>query len=1853
MASPQPRRTFLVPGLNLAGKTLLLQRGAANVVLGAGDAHEPGAPAAAAAAAAAAAVAAAAAAAAAGGRTRRRLPPKRRAGPALRGAAKTADAGAGALDAQLGLSARTSVISSKALPPQWQGPAETVLDGYASETAAALQQAARRDLAARPGGGGGGGGVRGGVSVRRRQPRRRRTGGGAPGPPGLPAPPGRASTAGGGSAASDASPRAAAQAGGGLGGAEAEGSLEEEEGDAVMAQVFLRSSSPEPPALRTAPQMFPLRYVAAAFGRELPQAGPPGAAADDGGGGGGGGGGARPPGDGARDGGGAPAAGAGVVLTVLGPVPAAPSAAATAAEWERQRAAQRPAAMAAAGAPPAQAPQRQSATAKKRPGQQAPHAAPPLPLPPVTDAVQLQLRSLTASPVVAAHYSKAELLLASVFETLQPRARPAAAAPPRRPRTGAGRASGAGAGAAAAGGKRPATAGAAAAGGPPGQQEARPAADADGGGAAGSGRQAAAPAPQAGVPQVGPGEPPQQQQQPQPASKRTTRSDARVALPPDATAAPPAAGRTSQLRARLLASADERRRRAADRAAAAGWGRASVANAAAACASAAAPGPACAPQVPRRCVSAASGLYPPGARRGVLSPAELLLLAPAPLASQAPGWSVLGHHVGPPSPRPGGGAPTAAAAAAAAGGSPRVCPRVSHSPRQQHPQHPQQQPPQAFRFAFERQLAAGGPLQRKLPAAGDIDDAIARQPPAPAALPANYAFGDVGRLLRRYAAQGGGDELDLSHALAGPAQVPALAQALGAMPRLTALALRNDGLDDWALQLLTAALLQPACRAVCSLDLAANLLGPDAPAALVPLLREPPPPPGARRRASTDAAPAAPPAPAGGGGPGSLCGPQAAPRLGPQRAVLTRLVLAGNAVGDAGAEAVFRTVAVGDAPLELLDLSGCGVAGRCAAALQAMLEGARQLRVLRLGWNSLGLRAARALAEGLRLCSSLEQLHLAWSGVTDAGAAHALEINTSVALLDASGCGVSPATCSVLVETLAANSTLQHLVLQDNPLGATGARKLLRAVHSGAHHRNIDLAGCGFLRPLAQAARARGGGGAATSGEEFNPRDANGAYGLDLSQPAQRQVAVELLRLAAEHGIESWRSPMLSGRPLNIKGLTPAHLPSKGLLQLEFASDKRPSLECEPLSDEAFDSLWTAMTDPARLTQAAAELALSCAPGGGAGRPPARPTSAAAAAAAALSRAQRRAPARGTVAVVLPSPTAAAGRSGCGGGSHVHAVTDAWKLDLLSVLAGDIVAGFHYGEDRVQAAVKVFGRIIDPENFATQVYARLTPGQHAKRPISIIRRRRPAPQAELADARIGVLRLFSPANPTGRYALQLGHQTHHMVAARLFELYQQQLDAGLCEWPLVLCINGAALDGRPLEERLLREPHLFRVPREGELTLSFTDLRAIPDNARPLSKEQFAVLVARLVGDPSLDADELAASVDAAGLAAKAAAVGRFETWTAAHPLTGKVAAMRRASADPAAVRVRDTAGLVAAVRFFSIQRYLTSGQLVQLLSLLPASDPASGPLKVELASAFWARCPDRRAGWSDVLRALPAEQQVALCQRLGHAVVFDPVRPGGLHYRLRMWRPDEYQIAWRLHRMALTAQHGCFENFCMDGVPKKFSESANLWSIMRGNAAESATPTVTLDFDFVWPDTVTPQWAATVIQSAWRSYMQRQRMGRPRPSAAPLLVHRRPGSSGAPPPSAAAKPPAAGAGAGGQQSPWGPASPSRAARQQQQWESLFGAPGSRGGGSVAGGAADGAASSSAATHSRPATALLAGSAGGSRPATAAEPRPQSGGAAAAASAAAAAAAGARALDGGQQRQRQPAAAGPGGGGIS
>jgi len=93
-----------------------------------------------------------------------------------------------------------------------------------------------------------------------------------------------------------------------------------------------------------------------------------------------------------------------------------------------------------------------------------------------------------------------------------------------------------------------------------------------------------------------------------------------------------------------------------------------------------------------------------------------------------------------------------------------------------------------------------------------------------------------------------------------------------------------------------------------------------------------------------NAAPALPGGLSGGGG--SSVAPAFSSTLGGsnalgQHALLTHLVLAGNPIGDAGAEVLFRLVGTGDSPLELLDVSGCRLAERSAVALQNLLEGAR------------------------------------------------------------------------------------------------------------------------------------------------------------------------------------------------------------------------------------------------------------------------------------------------------------------------------------------------------------------------------------------------------------------------------------------------------------------------------------------------------------------------------------------------------------------------------------------------------------------------------------------------------------------------------------------------------------------------------------------------------------------------------------------------------------------------------------------------------------------------------------------------------------------------------------------------
>jgi hypothetical protein len=210
------------------------------------------------------------------------------------------------------------------------------------------------------------------------------------------------------------------------------------------------------------------------------------------------------------------------------------------------------------------------------------------------------------------------------------------------------------------------------------------------------------------------------------------------------------------------------------------------------------------------------------------------------------------------------------------------------------------------------------------------------------------------------------------------------------------LLLRNNGLKDPDLQILAAALLNPSCYGICGLDLGFNQLGPEAPLLLLPLLHKPPLTlQQARRRSSAEAseegegsAGSTKPSSSGVKNPASVSGGSGTsssggilggisnssgggstglrldqslrslrqstrrttkqlsivaqpPVQGCAHAMLLQLVLCSNAIGDAGAEALCRVVGTGDCPLQLLDLSGCGITEHLSGCLKGMLEGAR------------------------------------------------------------------------------------------------------------------------------------------------------------------------------------------------------------------------------------------------------------------------------------------------------------------------------------------------------------------------------------------------------------------------------------------------------------------------------------------------------------------------------------------------------------------------------------------------------------------------------------------------------------------------------------------------------------------------------------------------------------------------------------------------------------------------------------------------------------------------------------------------------------------------------------------------
>ncbi|OQR98298.1 hypothetical protein ACHHYP_08760 [Achlya hypogyna] len=176
-------------------------------------------------------------------------------------------------------------------------------------------------------------------------------------------------------------------------------------------------------------------------------------------------------------------------------------------------------------------------------------------------------------------------------------------------------------------------------------------------------------------------------------------------------------------------------------------------------------------------------------------------------------------------------------------------------------------------------------------------------------------------------------------------------------------------------------------------------------------------------------------------------------------------------------------------------------------AIGAMLRVNRTLRSLDLSWNTLRLRGASALGQSLAANSSLLELLLAYNAIGEVGAAAlgvALGSNGGSKLerVDIADNNVSAQAALVLSQTILANERLTHLTLDGNPLGSQGGRSLFHAVAQCPNKRlHLSMERCNFDVHVHNASK-------------FNPDDVSGKYELNLAVPYERSIAIELVRCA-------------------------------------------------------------------------------------------------------------------------------------------------------------------------------------------------------------------------------------------------------------------------------------------------------------------------------------------------------------------------------------------------------------------------------------------------------------------------------------------------------------------------------------------------------------------------------------------------------------------------------------------------------------------------------------------------------------------------------------------------------------------
>jgi hypothetical protein len=283
------------------------------------------------------------------------------------------------------------------------------------------------------------------------------------------------------------------------------------------------------------------------------------------------------------------------------------------------------------------------------------------------------------------------------------------------------------------------------------------------------------------------------------------------------------------------------------------------------------------------------------------------------------------------------------------------------------------------------------------------------------------------------------------------------------------------------------------------------------------------------------------------------CGRRAAPLLRAlvaRASVLSVLSLANNSLGDHGGQALGEALHEtalrrSGGSVSVLCLANNALGNRAAAALADWLSCAPNAAAeLDIGYNHVREAGAVALMEGLAANRSLHTLSIGWNGLgADGGRAMGMMLaeNRNLTRLDCSNCRMTVECTEELSAGLAANDTVQTLLMEWNPFG-DGVPQLLEALAGASTQPRFSLDNCGF------DLLAHGGQ------SQVDARNPTGHYTLNLAQPAQREQLQLLVEAALRDAGDSWRNETLDGHRFVFPAVGAWDIPDQGILDLDFVA---------------------------------------------------------------------------------------------------------------------------------------------------------------------------------------------------------------------------------------------------------------------------------------------------------------------------------------------------------------------------------------------------------------------------------------------------------------------------------------------------------------------------------------------------------------------------------------------------------------------------------------------------------------------------------------------------------------------------